>query len=77
MKFDLFDKVSVTETLPERNLLKGMIGVIISVYRENRTFEIEIRSKEGKIYTIATVDSNEIAKVTNDRIINLEFVKND
>lgn len=44
---NLYDVVELVVDLPEKGLRKGMVGTVVDVYDDPRSFEVEFDDEDG------------------------------
>lgn len=65
--FEINQTIVLDETLPEYGLIKGMQGVIVSIfYRPNLAYEVEFCDSEGRTIIELALRPSQI-KVKNDQ----------
>lgn len=55
----LLDVVALTEDLPELELYRGQIGVIVDEYKEG-VFEVEFSDLTGQTYALEALNANQL-----------------
>jgi hypothetical protein len=59
----LYDRIVLTEDLPDKGLMKGDIGTIVTVYGANDAYEIEFFTLQGKTRTVETLLKSQVRPV--------------
>ncbi|MCY7274681.1 MAG: DUF4926 domain-containing protein [Phormidesmis sp. CAN_BIN44] len=57
------DVVALTHSLPEHGLKQGDRGVIVHVYPNGQTFEVEFVNPDGTTQALLTIAANHLQKV--------------
>ena len=55
-----FDRVYLTEDLPDTPFIKGDVGVVAFVYEENKGYELEFFAVDGSTLGVETVLSHQV-----------------
>lgn len=66
-QFKLYDIVCLKEDIANPPLLKGTVGTIIYVYKQNRLFEVDFISKEGESLASVVLENNQILKLEEEK----------
>ena len=59
LNFKLNDVVALTKDLPEHNLLKGQVGTIVEIHK-NDLFEVEFSDDLGKTYALLALKGTQL-----------------
>ena len=46
----LFDSVALTGDLPEYNLRRGQVGIVVEILADGKAFEVEFSDRDGRTY---------------------------
>lgn len=46
----LFDSVVLTSDLPEYNLRRGQVGIVVEILADGKAFEVEFSDRDGRTY---------------------------
>ena len=69
MQFELFSEVKLTKDLPEDNLLKGMMAIIVDYCPrpegEEDGYILEVLNSQQKAFTIIAVEASNIESSVN------------
>jgi hypothetical protein len=57
------DRVVLTRDLPEAGLAAGDVGVVVHVYKDGATVEVEVFSLTGATLAVATAPANAVRPV--------------
>lgn len=52
-----YDSVALLEDIPDRNLWRGQVGVIVEIYDGGRAYEVEFVDEKGHTYGLETIYS--------------------
>jgi len=66
-----YDSVALLEDLPEENLWRGQVGVLVEVYNEGEAFEVEFIDTSGQTYGLLTLRPKQfmvLSRESSDRI---------
>lgn len=66
-QFKLYDIICLKEDIANPPLLKGTVGTIIYVYKQNRLFEVDFISKEGESLASIVLENNQILKLEEEK----------
>ncbi len=65
------ETVVINTDIPEYDLIKGDIGVIVHLYSKGEAAEVEFVSGEGKIVGIVTIPKENIRQIAPDEIFHV------
>ncbi len=57
--FQLLDVVALTDSLPERGLLRGQVGTIVEILDAD-VFEVEFSDNEGRTYASLALNASQL-----------------
>jgi len=59
----LYDRIVLTEDLPDKGLMKGDVGTVVMIHGKNEAFEVEFFTLQGKTRTVETLLKNHVRPV--------------
>lgn len=62
-QINLFDLVYLREDISTPPLMKGLVGTVIYVYKQNRLYEVDFISKQGESIASVVLETYQIAKL--------------
>jgi hypothetical protein len=68
-------RVILNIDLPEYNLVKGDIGIVVMVHDKGAGFEVEFIALDGETIAVSTLKSNMIRPVTHKEIAHVRNLK--
>ncbi|MCY7357330.1 MAG: DUF4926 domain-containing protein [Rudanella sp.] len=60
---DLFKEAVLLIDLPEHNLEKGDVGVVVEIHRNHEGYEVEFMTKEGRTIAVETLMANQVRAI--------------
>jgi glutamine phosphoribosylpyrophosphate amidotransferase len=58
-----FERVVLTEDLPELGLMRGDVGVIVMVHQDGKGYEVEFLTLAGETVAVETLRAQQIRNV--------------
>ena len=55
--------VILTEDLPDTNLFKGDVGIVVHAYKEGQAYEVEFLTMSGETVAVCTLEASQIQAV--------------
>lgn len=75
MKYELFNRIALAEDLPEENLRRGDVAVIVEYYegREGQEpgYELEVFNAVGGTIAVVTVRESQVEALRKDEILSV------
>ncbi|MGI8950228.1 MAG: DUF4926 domain-containing protein [Chitinophagaceae bacterium] len=62
VKLKEYDSVALLENLPENNLKKGQVGVVVMVY-DNKNVEVEFLDSFGHTLSVCPLQTNKLLRL--------------
>lgn len=69
--FNELDTVVLVKDLLEYNLTRGDVGTIVHIYAENRAYEVEFVTGEGRTIAVATLGDQDIRPMQKQEILHV------
>ena len=66
-----FERIILTEDIPNTELKKGDVGVVVQIYNEGEGYEIEFFALNGDTLAVETLESKQVRPVTNREILHV------
>ncbi len=63
-----FDRIIITENLPEKKLMKGDIGTVVMVYENGKGYEVEFITLNGRTVAVVTLLAHQVRQIRNNEI---------
>ncbi len=63
-----FDRIILTENLPDKKLMKGDIGTVVMIYERGKGYEVEFITLNGKTVAVVTLLANQVRQIRNNEI---------
>jgi hypothetical protein len=63
------DLVVLQRDIPEVSLTRGDIGTIVGIYADQRAFEVEFMTAEGKTIDVLTLEREDIRPFSGNEIL--------
>lgn len=60
---NLFEEAVLLIDLPEQNLEKGDVGVVVEIHRNHEGYEVEFMTKEGRTIAVETLMANQVRSI--------------
>ena len=64
----LYDRIVLSQDLPEKGLKRGDVGTIVMVYNEGEGYEVEFYTLDGSTYRVETLPSSYIRPVKKNEV---------
>ena len=58
-------RVVLTTSVPAEGLEAGDVGTIVHVYRDGQAYEVEFVALDGHTTAVATLEANQVRRVTS------------
>ncbi|MDQ7859070.1 MAG: DUF4926 domain-containing protein [Armatimonadota bacterium] len=68
MSYHILDTVVLDRDLPERNLCRGDLGVVVQVYESNG-LEVEFVTASGRTEALITLNVQDVRPVSDDDLV--------
>ncbi len=65
------DTVVLIHAIKEKGLTRGDIGTIVHLYEENKAYEVEFVTAEGKTIAVLTLTSRDIRPMERSEILHV------
>ncbi len=65
------DSIVLTKDLPNLNLTKGDVGVVVMVYNNGEAYEIEFVTLNGETIAVETINAEFVRSVNNRDIMHV------
>ncbi len=65
------ETVVINKDIPEYNLIRGDIGVIVHIYENGSTAEVEFVSGEGNTVGVITLPKEDLRQIAPDEILHV------
>lgn len=69
--FNELDTVVLSHDLEEHGLTRGDVGTIVHAYAENKAYEVEFVTGEGKTIAVVTLTSADIRPMERQEILHV------
>jgi len=63
-----YSKIILTVDLPEYNLEKGDVGIVVMIHNDGAGFEVEFMALNGETITVATLGATMVRTVSSHEI---------
>lgn len=67
--FEELDTVILTHNIEKHGLEEGDMGTIVHVYKEERAFEVEFTTAEGKTVALLTLKNSDIRPISRGEML--------
>ena len=67
-QINLYDLVYLREDISKPPLIRGMVGTVIYIYKQNRLYEVDFISKQGESFASVVLENNQLAKLQEEKI---------
>ena len=54
-----YDEIVLLVDKPEKGLMRGDVGIVVEIYDNHESYEVEFVTKEGKTVAVVTLEANE------------------
>jgi len=65
------DTIVLSRDLKEYGLTRGDVGAVVHCYVENKAFEVEFVTGEGKTIAVATLSNSDIRPMQREEILHV------
>jgi hypothetical protein len=65
------DTIVLSRDLKEYGLTRGDVGAVVHCYTDNKAFEVEFVTGEGKTIAVATLSSSDIRPMQREEILHV------
>ncbi len=62
------DRIVLVTDIPTEGLVKGDVGTVVHQYPENKAYEVEFTTLEGKTAAVVTVEASHVRPVGEHEI---------
>ena len=69
--FNELDTVVLSRDLKEHDLTRGDVGTVVHVYAENKAYEVEFVTGEGKTIAVLTLTQSDIRPMERQEILHV------
>lgn len=60
---NLFEEAVLLVDLPDQNLEKGDVGVVVEIHQNHEGYEVEFMTKEGRTIAVETLMANQVRAI--------------
>ena len=60
-----YETVALLEDIPEKNLWRGQVGVIVEIYGDAEAFELEFIDDNGHTYALETIYADKLIPLSH------------
>jgi len=60
-----YETVALLEDIPEKNLWRGQVGVIVEIYADGKAYELEFMDDEGYTYALETIYADKVIPLSH------------
>jgi hypothetical protein len=71
MEINEFDTVVLYHDIKEHNLTRGDVGAVVHVYENNKAYEVEFVTGEGKTIAVMTLTKDDIRPMERQEILHV------
>lgn len=64
----LYERVVLTEDLPEKKLQQGDVGTIVMVHDEGKGYEVEFFTLDGETYAVETLVARHVRTAKKNEV---------
>lgn len=68
------DRIILTRDIPENNLKKGDLGIIVMVHDNSRGFEVEFSTLDGDTISVVTLNSEDVREIRKHEIAHARVI---
>lgn len=68
------DRIILTRDIPENNLKKGDLGVVVMVHASSKGFEVEFSTLDGDTISVVTLNSEDVREIRKHEIANARVI---
>lgn len=62
------DRIILTRDIPENNLKKGDLGIVVMVHANSKGFEVEFSTLDGITISVVTLNSEDVREIRKHEI---------
>lgn len=66
-----YERVVLTEDLPNTDLRKDDVGVVVMIYNEGKAYEVEFFSLDGETIAVETLYASQLREVKKSEILHV------
>jgi hypothetical protein len=66
-----YERVVLTEDIPNTNLKQGDVGVVVEVYNNGEGYEVEFFASNGDTVAVETLKSRQVREVSANEILHV------
>jgi hypothetical protein len=66
-----YERVVLTEDIPNTNLKQGDVGVVVEVYNNGEGFEVEFFASNGDTVAVETLEARQVREVSAREILHV------
>lgn len=66
--YNEFERVVLTDDLPELGLMRGDVGVVVMVHQEGKAYEVEFLTLAGETVAVETLRHEQIRSVQDGEL---------
>lgn len=67
----LYDRVVLTQNLPDSILKSGDVGTVVEVYNDGEAYEVEFFALDGSTLAVETVAANQVKPVSGKMMLHI------
>ncbi len=68
------DRVILTRDIPENNLKKGDLGIVVLVHANSKGYEVEFSTLDGDTITVVTLNSEDVREIRKHEIAHARVI---
>lgn len=68
------DRIILTRDIPENNLKKGDIGIVVLVHANSKGFEVEFSTLDGDTISVVTLNSEDVREIRKHEIAHARVI---
>ncbi len=68
------DRVILTRDIPENNLKKGDLGIVVMIHSSTKGFEVEFSTLDGDTITVVTLNSEDVREIRKHEIAHARVI---
>ncbi len=68
------DRIILTRDIPENNLKKGDLGIVVMVHANSKGFEVEFSTLDGITISVVTLNSEDVREIRKHEIAHARVI---
>ncbi|MBE2227620.1 MAG: DUF4926 domain-containing protein [Ignavibacteria bacterium] len=68
------DRIILTRDIPENNLKKGDIGIVVLIHDKSLGYEVEFSTLDGDTISVVTLNSEDVRKIRKREIAHARVI---